>query len=464
MTKQPGISPGRRMSFQILREVLENGKQSHREMGRVLGESGDSKKDRAFAARLTELTLEHLITIDYALASVSKVPVEKMKPAVRVILRLSAAQLLYMDRVPPHAVCNEAAAMTRKYAFSGLCGFVNGCLRRLNETKDEIVWPDRKREPVRYFHVMGSLPEWLAAELYETYGEENTEKIVEAYFKDAPLTVRMNKSKASEKEILESLSADQVQVRPGAYVKDALILAGVDRLENLQAFSRGLITVQDESSMLVGVLAAPQKGDYVIDLCGAPGGKSLHAAELLGGTGTVSCRDLTEKKTALIQENQKRCGYQNMEILTWDAREYRSEDEERGDLVIADLPCSGLGVAGRKPEIKYRVTKEQISQLACLQREILKNAVRYVKPGGKLVFSTCTITEEENLDNWKWLLENFPLEPVNLEGREGLLPGFESIQGHETLKDGYIRLLPGLCACDGFFISVMRKRDRNRKK
>ena len=211
--------------------------------------------------------------------------------------------------------------------------------------------------------------------------------------------------------------------------------------------------MQDVSSVLAGHAAAVKSGDRVIDVCGAPGGKSLHVADLLKGTGHVEVRDISDYKVGLIEENIARAGFQNMEARVWDALELDPAAVESADIVLADLPCSGLGIIGRKPEIKYRVTPEQIKSLAKLQREILSVVWQYVKPGGQLIYSTCTISPEENQNNVKWFLENFPFEPAGLSGR---LP--ETLDTG-SFKEGWVQLLPGQYPGDGFFIAALRRND-----
>ena len=210
--------------------------------------------------------------------------------------------------------------------------------------------------------------------------------------------------------------------------------------------------MQDISSAMAVAAAGVKPGDHCIDVCGAPGGKSLHLADVLKGTGRVQVRDISEYKVGLIEENIRRLGYSNIEARVMDACREDSGSVETADVLLADLPCSGLGVIGRKPDIKLRMTPETLGALAQLQREILSVVWRYVKPGGTLVYSTCTVNREENQENAAWFAQNFPFEPVNIEGRLG-----EKIQ-EDSLKEGYVQLLPGIHPCDGFFLAVFRRK------
>lgn len=411
-----------------------------------------SKQDRAFITRVTEGTLEYLIQIDYILDSCSKTPVAKMKPVIRNILRMSVYQILYLDRIPDSAACNEAVKLTVKRGFSGLKGFVNGVLRNIARKKEEISWPD---DSVRY-----CLPQWILGQWEPEYGRKAVQVMAESFLRERPLTVRMNLNQAPREEILESLREQGVEVIESGYSDQVVFLKNVDYLEGLDAFADGFLQVQDLSSSLAGDAAGVKEGSHVIDVCGAPGGKSLHIAELLNGTGMVEVRDLSESKIALVEDNIRRSGLFNIEARVQDALEFDRDSEETADLLIADLPCSGLGIMGRKPDIRYNMTREQTLALAGLQREILSVVWRYVKPGGTMVYSTCTIDRAENEENAAWILENLPFEPVDLTERIG--EELAKTLCRDTRKEGYVQLLPGFYPGDGFFISVFRRKEEGR--
>ncbi len=437
----------REIVLDVLMEVLENGGFIHLVLGQALEKYQYlDKADRAFITRLAEGTVEYLFQIDAVINSYAKTKTQKMKPVIRNLLRLSVYQILYMDRVPDSAACNEAVKLAAKRRFQGLKGFVNGVLRSVVREKGRITF----EEP----WLRLSLPEWLYRLLEEAYGRERAEKMGEAFLGERVTTVRCNLGlwEGRREEILESLKSQGAAVREDVRRPDILYLSGYDYLEGLWAFQRGWIQPQDLSSALVGQLAPPDPGSLVLDLCAAPGGKSLHMAELLKGTGMVEARDLTPQKTALIEENIERCGFSNIRAMCHDARVFDPSMEGKADLVLADLPCSGLGILGRKPDIKLNMTPEKMERLAALQREILSAAWRYVRPGGRLVYSTCTVNPGENRENAAWFLENFPFEPADLRGKLG--PGWEE----DSLKEGQLQLLPGVHPMDGFFISVFVRR------
>lgn len=434
----------REIVLDILLEVLERGSYSHIVLFEALSKYQYlEKQERAFISRITEGTIEYLLQIDYIIDQYSKIKVSKMKPVIRSILRLSVYQILYMDRVPDSAVCNEAVKLAVKRRFQGLKGFVNGVLRTVAREKDGIMFPD---DSIRY-----SIPNWLISLWEAAYGAETAKLMMEDTLKVSKLAVRCNLDRASKEEITASLENQQVLVENSGYSDSVLYLSHFDYLESLDAFKLGQIQVQDLSSAFVGQAALPKQDDFVIDVCGAPGGKGLHLADLLKGSGMVEIRDLSIQKVMKIQENIDRTGFTNIRARVWDALIIDTDSIETADILIADLPCSGLGIIGKKPDIKYKMTPEKMEALAELQKEILSVVYQYVKPGGTLVYSTCTTNPMENEKNVLWFLEHFPFEPVNIEGRLG-----DKIQA-DTMKRGYIQLLPGVHPCDGFFIAVFRR-------
>lgn len=444
MAKAP--TQTRELILDILLEILEKGQHSHIVLRQALEKYQYlPKSDRAFITRTVEGTIERLITIDGVLDLCSNTKVKKMKPVIRTILRMSVYQMLWMDRIPDRAVCSEAVNLAEKRHFAGLKGFVNGVLRSVSRRKEEFDFPDWEK---KY-----SMPDWLIENWKSQYGSKATEQMLQAFLAEMPTTVRCNLDRASLEEIRESLEAQGVTVTESPLLAHALQISGYDYLESLDAFENGWIQVQDASSALVGQASGVREGEFVLDVCGAPGGKSLDLADRLKGSGQVVVRDLTESKIALVEDNIYRSGFTNIRAEVWDAREFDPEWENGADLVLADLPCSGLGIIGKKPDIKYQASPEKIHDLAVLQREILETVTRYVKPGGRLVYSTCTISPEENEKQREWILANFPFEPVDLTDSLG------SVLAKESLKDGYVQLLPGKYPCDGFFISVYRRKE-----
>lgn len=412
-----------------------------------------SKQDRAFMTRLLEGTLEQQIYLDHALEQFSSKRMAKQKPLIRCLLRMSAYQILCMEQVPDSAACNEAVKLARKKGFSNLTGFVNGLLRNLARGKDHISLPDEKQEPLSYLSVCYSIPRWILERWSRSYDYTTLKKMAQGSIRNPKTTVRINLSKTEEEPLIRMLMQEGVTVEKSSYLPGVLKISGYDSIGKIRAFRQGLIQVQDESSATVGYLADPGGDDFVVDVCSAPGGKAIHAADLIlqkGGNGKVLARDVSEYKLSLIEENRERCGFENMELEVFDGTVLDRTLVGKADLVLCDVPCSGLGIMARKHDIKYNVTEERIQELVPLQRAILKNAADYVKPGGILMFSTCTVTEEENSGNRNWILQELPFESVDFSDR---LPECFVSQARE----GYLQLLPGIYGTDGFYIGKFRK-------
>lgn len=436
----------RELILGILLEVTRDGEYSHIALRNVLSKYQYlDKKERSFITRVTEGTLEHMIEIDYIINQYSKVPINKMKPVIRNILRSAVYQMKYMDSVPNSAACNEAVKLANKRGFSNLRGFVNGVLRTIGRELDHMELPNDLS--IRY-----SMPQWILDQWLAKYGGETVEKMLADFQQEKPTTIRCNLQCMSKEALKEQLRNEGVTVEEHPYLDYALQISGYDYLADLDSFRQGAFSVQDISSMLVAHIANPQLGDTVIDVCAAPGGKSLHMAELLQDTGCVEARDLTEYKVQLIQDNIQRSGVKNMQAVQWDATVLDEASIQKGDIVIADLPCSGLGVLGKKTDLKYKMTPQMQEDLVALQRSILSVVKEYVKPDGHLLYSTCTIHEEENMGNVHWFLENHPeFQLVSMKERL-----CDELQAY-VQEEGCLQLLPGVHKSDGFFIAKFKR-------
>lgn len=446
----------REIILEILMEVTQEKAYSHLVIRGALDKiQYYPKQDRAFINRVAEGTIERLIQIDYVIGRYSSVKVNKMKPVIRNILRSAVYQLLFMDSVPDSAACNEAVKLAQKKGFYSLKGFVNGVLRTIAREREKIPYPDRERQPLEYLSVMYSLPLWLVKRWTGQFGEGLTEQIARSFLEEHPTTVRCQQYRMNQEMVVDSLAKQGITVEQSPYLPYALYISNYGHLPAVKSFLMGRIQVQDVSSMLVAEAAAPRKGDYVVDLCAAPGGKSLHIADKLEGTGHVEARDLTAYKVGLLRENIERMQAGNVEAVEKDATAEDKSILGKADIVLADVPCSGLGVIGKKPDIKYRMDEEQIQELAVLQKRILHNAAGYVKPGGTLIYSTCTVTPEENQENVRWFLENYP---YRLESLDPCLPG---VFHNEDTARGYLQLLPGVYGTDGFFLAKLIREEES---
>ncbi|MBE5927454.1 MAG: 16S rRNA (cytosine(967)-C(5))-methyltransferase RsmB [Lachnospiraceae bacterium] len=436
------------VSVDMIIDILENNSLSHIVLREGLKDV-DDKQDRSFITRLVMGTVEKAITLDYIIDKFSKIQTRKMKPLIRNLLRMSVYQIVYMDSIPESAVCNEAVKIVKKRKYVNLSGFVNGVLRNIAREYKQISYPDENS--IKGISIKYSCPEWIVSKFIKDYGLDNCKLILADNQEKSGITVRVNISKATISEVIKSLENQGVTVSKGNYLNEALILKDIDNIEGLEAFNKGYIQPQDESSMLVGKAAGVKENDYVIDVCSAPGGKSIHIADILNETGNVDSRDISEYKVNLINENIARTGFKNITAKVWDATVCDEEAYGRADVVIADVPCSGLGVLNSKGDIKYHLTEEGLNELKSIQRNILKTASTYVKQGGILIYSTCTINPEENIKNTKWFIENFDF---TLESIDELLP--EVLRNEHTRK-GYLQLIQGIDKCDGFYIARLRR-------
>lgn len=407
--------------------VLERGEEfSHRLIKSVLDKYNYlEERDKAFMKRLAEGTIERQIELDYYLNACSSVPVRKMKPLIRCLMRMSVYQLLYMDNVPDSAVCNEACKLAQKRKFGNLKGFVNGVLRSMARQKDNLPLPDAKAKPMEYLSVKYSMPMWLVEMWVKAYGQETTQKMLEGLLAIHPVSLRF-RTDLTETERMELIG--QIETT-GAKLTESSLLPYLYALENtesitkLPGYEEGKFVVQDASSAMAVEAAGIKAGDYVVDICAAPGGKSMLAAEKAG---KVLSRDVSDAKVSLIEENIARMGLDNITVEVHDATVKDERLAEQADVVLADVPCSGLGVMGKKRDIKYHITPEKITSIGELQQEIIKSSWNYVKPGGVLLYSTCTINPGENEQMAAWIVENFPFE---LEEEKQFIPGKDETDG-----------------------------------
>lgn len=444
----------RQLVMDILLEVRNSGEYINVVLKSVLDKYNylDGKK-KAFIKKLATGCMERQIELDYVIDSFSKTKTNKMKPVIRIIMEMGVYQILYMDNVYDTAACNMAVSLAKKKGFQGLSGFVNGVLRTICREKEQIIYPDREKDFVGYATVKYSMPEWIVGLWITQYGQEKTERMLEASLQDNAVTVRIDENLQSEvkEDLLSKWKKVGVLATQHSYLPYAYVLTGGQGIQNLYGYKEGYFTVQDVSSMLVAECAGVCAGDTVIDVCAAPGGKSMHIATKLNGSGRVRSCDVSEYKADKVRENISRMGLKNIEVLVADATQEKEEFIESADLVLADVPCSGLGVLGKKADIKYRLTEEQTEDIVSLQRRIVCNVCKYIKKGGTFIYSTCTVNKAENNDNIKWMTEHLPLEIVALQDE---LP--EELRA-SVGEDGTLQLFQGVHKCDGFYIAKLKK-------
>ncbi len=445
----------------VLEMLLEENIYSHILVRDVLNKYNYlSQQEKSFIKRVYEGTLERRIELDYIISQYAKTKFDKMKPVICAILRMSVYQILYMDAVPDAAACNEAVKLTQKKGFATLKGFVNGVLRNIVRNKEAITYPGLS---VKY-----SMPEWIVDLWTKQLGIEKTELILAELLKEHLVTIRF-------RDVFEQTGVDidtaitaveKVLIGQGGrmeqhpYLPYAYLLSKTDDITKLPYYDKGAFVIQDVSSMLAVEAIGFDSMNFsrrkdpvlVIDICAAPGGKSMLAADMLEKYDVnyaVISRDISENKVSLMQENFDRCMLKHVSAAVWDARKADDALIGKADIVIADVPCSGLGVIGKKRDIKYHISPDTIQDLVKLQKQILETAIQYLKPGGRLLFSTCTINQEENENQFAWLKNEKKLIPVPISH---VLP--QCLEATMT-QEGCLQLLPGVHQTDGFFIAVL---------
>lgn len=448
--------PAREIILEILMQVIEDGEYSHLMIRNVLEKYNYLRaEEKAFIKRVSEGTLERMIQIDYVINQFSTVKTEKLKPVIRNILRMAIFQILFMNGIPDSAACNEAVKLTEKKKYHQLKGFVNGVLRNIARQKDQLKYPDPVKERLQYLSVSYSMPQWIIELWDKQYPEIIVEKILKGLLEEHNMVIRLREGLTPEEKstLLSDIQLAGITLKQHEYLPYAYVLEHTEGAYTIPGFANGQLTIQDVSSMLAVEVANIQKDMNIIDVCAAPGGKAIHAADKLMGSGLVQARDLTEYKTEMIQQNIDRLGIRNIEAIMADACIYDQDKKETADVVIADLPCSGLGVIGKKRDIKYHIDKDSLKSLSELQKEILGVVQNYVKKGGTLIYSTCTINRGENEEVVDWFLSHYPFR---LETITPFLP--EQLHSSETQK-GYLQLLPGVHATDGFFMARLVKEE-----
>ena len=416
------------------------------------------KASRGFITRLYEGSIEKMIYLDFVINSFSKTPVKKLKPIIKILMEIAVYQIFFMDRVPVSAAINEAVKLVKKRGLAGLSGFVNGVLRNIARNKENITLPDKDKEYIRYLEVKYSMPKEVTEHFMEEYGKVQTEEILEAFEKKQPIVARVNGTRLTREELVKKLTEEDVKVSTDTVFPESLKILELDSLNFLESFENGDFVIQDESSQFIGKIAELPLNAKVLDLCAAPGGKALLMAEKPEVEKIVAC-DISKRKIGLIEENINRLGIKKVITMVNDATVFNKKFEEDFDLVICDLPCSGLGVIGRKRDIKYNITENKIKELAKLQRDILENAKKYVKKGGYLIFSTCTMSKLENEENFKFISEFSGFSPVDFSDKikDSLVKYKVGSRLLAEAKKGYIRLIPGELGTDGFFISEFKR-------
>jgi len=440
-------SDARRTALLVLNRVLIDEGYASLSLDEQFQKAGLSPRDKRLATALVYSTLENLGRLDFALNQFLKDRTE-LEPRVENLLRMSACQLILMDKVPDFAAVNEAVKLTRALGLEPMTGLVNGVLRSLIREKENIPWP--KEGDPDYLSVTYSIPDWLVARLVEGYGEEMARQIA-AYRRDQhTITIRRNSLRLSQKEFEELLARKVWQVSPGL-LPDVCHISGVSSIALDTHFLDGSFSIQGEGSMMAALAVAPAIGARVLDACAAPGGKTCLMAEIMQNTGRIYAWDVHEHRVRLIEAQLERLRIYNVRPAVRDASLYQERFEGEMDAVLIDAPCSGTGVMAEKPDVKQRLKPEDLPALVDLQQRLLETLSRYVKPGGTLVYATCSLLPEENsrqIDKFLKAHPEFSLIPLP----ESIPERFRALE-----KENGLQLLPHRDGVEGFFIARLQK-------
>lgn len=448
-------SDARQVAAQVLLRVERDQAYANLALNAALDRRALPPRERAFATQLVYGTLRWQGRLDGWISRLTGRPAEQLDPATRIILRLAGYQMLMLASVPPEAACDQAVRLAHQFRPQA-AGLVNAICRRMS--RREAVDPPPGADGVAALAERHSHPRWLVERWAARVSPPELEAWLEANNREAPVTVRVNRLRATPEEAARALREDGFEVEPGALLPGALQVHG-GRIADARAFRDGWVTPQDESSQLAGHLLAPQPGEQVLDLCSAPGGKTTHLAELMDDRGRVVALDLHPGKLRQVEAAAQRLGLQAIETAAMDARSLPEEWGGRFDRVLLDAPCSGLGVVGRRPEIRWRSSPEAIRSRVPLQQALLDRAVHALRPGGRLLYTTCSVEPEETLEQARWLLARYPeMAPV---GRDELNRLLEAAGARLRVNDGgTIILLPHRHQTDGFFLALFEKKRR----
>ena len=432
--------------------ALQEFEQSEDFLGEILDsflQQGNlSSLDRSLFTELVYGTVRMKLNLDHILQQFSSRKLGQIEPLVRQVLRIGVYQLVYLDRIPDHAAVSEAVNSARRLGRRGAAGFVNGILRAVIRGKDSIAYPDPAVEPAKYLAVRYSFPQWMSARWVHTWGFAAAEQLCRAFNQPPATTLRLNTRQISVPEAVQHFQARGAVVQPGRFAPDVISLSPGSVALDDELFHKGAYYIQDESSALVAHAINPQAGEVVYDLCSAPGGKTTHLAQLMDDTGEIWAWDISAERLAKVEENSRRQGLTIIRTLQGDAS--KPLGVLPADRALVDAPCSGLGTMSHRPDIRWRRKPAEIQELANLQRQIMANAAELVKPNGLLVYSVCTITEEEGPEIAQWFLSSHP------QFAPGTLPDWFPEPSDEAAPHTRL-ILPHVHGIDGFFIAAFSK-------
>jgi 16S rRNA (cytosine967-C5)-methyltransferase len=442
--------PVRKLALRALCRVETSGAFADQLIATFSATRGFAPQTRAFLRELTYGVLRWRNRLDWMLEQRSERPLEALSPAIRNVLRLGAYQLFFMDHIPPYVAVNETVQLAKQVGHAGVVAYVNAVLRSLERQRGAMSPPDAYADLVGYLTITQSHPRWLVDRWLSRYGPQQTMAMCQANNVRPPLVVRVNPLHTTRERLIDALVTDGCEAQPCRYAPDAVWVGSHPALDQLRSYREGWFTVQDEAAVLCGYLLSPQPGEWVLDACAAPGGKAMHAAERMEDRGAILCLDHRRQRLILVEENARRLGLKCLHYLVGNAEGV--EFKGAFDRILVDAPCSGFGVLRRHPDAKWRKGPELIRTMARQQTSILAHLSSRVKPGGLLLYVTCTTEAEENQQIVQAFLDRHP--DYALEAVANNLPEAARIFARE---EGWFQTWPGPEGLDGFFGARLRR-------
>ncbi len=426
----------REAAVYALMDIFELGGYNNIVLRRTFKKNNDfTSVQKAFITEIVNGTLRNLMLMDYIINKFSKTKTNKMKPLILNVLRISVYQFLFLDKVPVSAICNEAVEITKKRGFKGLSGFVNGVLRNISKNVDNIEYPDYNNNFVDFISVKYSYPKYIIEYWLKNLSREDILKMCEKNSKAPDITIAVNTIKTNRDELFKLLTDYGIYAEKIDGFDELLRVSKTDDISENDLYKKGFFHIMDKSSVFAIKKLEPKENDYVMDICAAPGGKSFLCAYFMKNKGKIISRDIYEHKINLINNGAERLGIDIIFTEEKNALNVYEEDFNIADKVIIDAPCSGFGIVRKKPDIKYSKSYDDIISLSQIQKNILNICQNYVKKGGELLYSTCTVSYKENEENVKWFLKKFNFELVYQK-----------------------QILPHIFDSDGFFVAKFKKK------
>lgn len=443
-----GVSPARRLAFDLLQEILFQGAFANIALDKALFSSSLDSKDKGLTTELVYGTVKYRDRLTYMIDHFSKIPVKKMDHKTAVILLMGAYQIDQLSKIPKHAIVHEAVGLAKMHKLSSE-KLINAVLRSLLRSQDAIPWPNSRKQKAGYLAKTQSFPQWMVDMWLKKFGYQRTKALCEYFNRPAQIWLRTNTLKTSREDLIQRLQKEGAEVIPGSLVPESICYLAGPSFRDLTSFQEGLFSIQDQAAMLVAHAVNPQPGERILDMCAAPGGKTCHMASLMKDRGQILALDIHAHRTQLIRDNARRLGLLSVYPKTQDAGIWEETFYLSFDRVLLDAPCSGLGVLNRRPDARWQKRRSQIPGLVDLQAHLLDEAAKLLKVGGRLVYATCTLVDEEN----KGQVDAFLERHREFRLVDDLDQHWQGLSG----PDGMRELHPDVDGTDGFFMAGLEK-------